>query len=133
MARPTSSHPTELELEILKIIWRDGPLSVRQVRDALKAERPLAHTSVMTIMNIMTRKKYLRRQKSEAGGSGATAYIYSARVGEKTTLGKMLRDLVDRVFGGSTSAVMQNLLTNDLDAKELAELRDLIERKSKDL
>jgi len=87
MPRPPASHPTELELEILKIIWRIGPASVRQVRDALAAARPLAYTSVMTMMTIMTRKKYLCRTK--VGGS----FIYSACVGEQATLGGMLKDL----------------------------------------
>ena len=53
MARPASRHPTELELEILKVLWREGPLSGRQVRDALVPFRDLAYTSVMTVMNIM--------------------------------------------------------------------------------
>src|SRR4051794_13222152 len=118
MARPASSNPTQLELEILKIIWRTGPASVRQVRDALAtAGRPLAYTSVMTIMNIMARKKYLRRAKA---GGGSAAFTYAARIQEKPTLGRMLRDLVDRVFNGSTAAVMQNLLAaTDLDPEEL--------------
>ena len=122
MARPTSHHPTELELEILKILWRDGPSSVRQVRDALAARRPLAYTSVMTIMTIMTRKKHLRRRKRNG------AFTYTACIGEKATLGGMLRDLIDRVFNGSTTAVMQNLLTDDIDAEELARLRELIDK-----
>jgi BlaI family transcriptional regulator, penicillinase repressor len=132
MARPSSPNPTQLELEILKVIWRDGPASVRQVRDALaNAGRPLAYTSVMTIMNIMTRKKYLRRTK--AGASAATgAFTYAARVREKPTLGRMLRDLVDRVFNGSTAAVMQNLLaTTDLDPAELAKLRAMVDEKAR--
>lgn len=132
MARPTSPNPTQLELEILKIIWRSGPASVRQVRDALAtAGRPLAYTSVMTIMNIMARKKYLRRGK--AGGSGVSAaFTYAARIQEKPTLGRMLRDLVDRVFNGSTAAVMQNLLaTSDLDPDELAKLRAMVDEKTR--
>jgi predicted transcriptional regulator len=113
-----------LELEILKIIWRDGPRSVRQVRDALAGFRPLAYTSVMTIMGIMTDKKYLQRRKS------AGAFVYSARAGEQATRGGMLRDLIDRVFNGSTAAVMQNLLAEDLGEEELQHLRSLIERKA---
>ena len=53
MARPASQHPTELELEILKVIWRDGACTVRNVREALAPTRKLAHTSVITVMNIM--------------------------------------------------------------------------------
>jgi predicted transcriptional regulator len=125
MSRPPASHPTELELEILKIIWRDGPASVRQVRDALAGNRPLAYTSVMTIMTIMTRKKYLRRKKVDG------AFTYSAIVAEQATLAGMLKDLIHRVFSGSTTAVMQNLLTNDLEPEELDRLKKLIDEKAK--
>lgn len=127
MARPTSRHPTELELAILKILWRDGPRSVRQVRDALVEFRDLAYTSVMTILGIMTRKGYVRRNKS--GGS----FVYKAVLTEQAAGRGMLRDIVDRVFDGSAVAVMQHLIeTGDLDADELAQVRQLINRKAKE-
>jgi BlaI family penicillinase repressor len=127
MARPTSRHPTELELAILKVLWRDGPCSVRQVRDALVEFRDLAYTSVMTILGIMTRKGYVRRNKS--GGS----FVYKAVLTEQAAGRGMLRDIVDRVFDGSAVAVMQHLIeTGDLDADELAQVRQLINRKSKE-
>jgi len=128
MPRPPSSHPTELELEILKIVWRDGRSSVRQVRDALEAAgRKLAHTSVITVMNIMSDKGYLKRSKKEAG------FVYAAKVSRGATLGKMLRDLVDRAFGGSGAAAMLNLLeSNDVTREELDQLRDVIAKKSKE-
>jgi predicted transcriptional regulator len=127
MARPISKHPTELELAILKIIWRDGPCSVRQVRDALVEFRDLAYTSVMTILGIMTRKGYVRRNKS--GGS----FVYKAVLTEEVAGRGMLRDIVDRVFDGSAVAVMQHLIeTGDLDADELAQVRQIIQRKTKE-
>ena len=125
MARSASRHPTELELEILKVLWQGGPASVRQVREALADSRPLAHTSVMTIMNIMAKKGYVRRSKE--GG----CYVYRPRVSRTTTARRMLGDVVERVFDGSAMAVVLNLLeTADLDAQELEELRALLERKS---
>ena len=124
MARPSSRYPTELELEILKVLWRDGPAPVRHVRDALAGFRELAYTSVMTIMNIMTKKGYLKRTKQ--GGR----YVYSTKITEKSISRKMLRDLVDRVFDGSAVAVMLNLLeTADVDEAELKQLRQIIKRK----
>ena len=127
MARPASSHPTELELEILKVIWRRGAATVRQVRDALAPERPLAHTSVITIMNIMTEKGYLERDAE------SHAHVYRARVAEKAVRKRMLGDLVRRAFDGSAVAVVLNLLeTSDLKAEELAELRRRLDRKRKD-
>ena len=125
MARSASRHPTELELEILKILWRDGPSNVRHVRDALVAFRDLAYTSVMTMMTIMAKKGYLKRRKGEGG------YVYRAAISAESTTRGMLRDLVDRAFDGSAAALMINLLeTKDIDPDELKQLRELINRKA---
>ena len=125
MARPASKHPTELELEILKVLWRSGPLAVRQVRDALA--RDLAYTSVMTVMTIMLDKGYLIRRKEGA------SYVYRPLVTEQATRGQMLEDLVQRAFDGSAAAVMVNLLESaDLDDAELSELRSLLKRKARE-
>ena len=127
MARPASPHPTELELEILKALWRLGPSTVRQVREALAPVRPLAHTSVITIMNIMTEKGYLARD------ADSHAHVYRARVAEKSVRKRMLGDLVRRAFDGSAVAVVLNLLeTSDLKDEDLAELRRRLEQKRKD-
>jgi predicted transcriptional regulator len=126
MARPTSRHPTELELEILKILWREGPLPGRQIRDSLAGSRDLAYTSVMTVLKIMAEKRYVRRKKIDGN------FIYYARVTEQTVSRQMLNDMVDRVFDGSAAAVMLNLLeTSDLDEAELRKLRQIIQQKGK--
>jgi BlaI family penicillinase repressor len=124
MTRPASRYPTELELEILKVLWRDGPCTVRQVRAALaEGGRKLAYTSVMTMMTIMTRKGYLKRQKD------GRSYRYSPQVAEAETKQGLLGDVVERAFDGSARAVMLSLLeTGDIDEAELDELRSLIDR-----
>ena len=127
MSRPSSRYPTELELEILKILWRDDTASVRQVRDALTGFRDLAYTSVMTIMTIMARKGYLKRAKM------GKSYIYETRVTEKATRRGILGDLVERLFSGSATALMVNLIeTGDIDDNELEKLRSLLDEKSKE-
>ena len=124
MARPRSQHPTELELQIIKVIWRDGPSNVRHVRDELQAWRELAYTSVMTIMNIMADKGYLRRVKE------GPSFTYHARVTERNTTRKMLKDVVDRAFDGSVTAAIETMLdAAELDAEERQLLRDLVHRK----
>lgn len=128
MSRPSSRYPTELELEILKVLWRDGAMPVKEVRNALTRFRDLAHTSVLTIMNIMTEKGYLRKKKE-----GKT-YVYEALVQEKETTRQMLGDIVDRVFAGSTAAAVVNLLeTRDIDDDELAKLRSLINERTEEI
>lgn len=127
MARPASRHPTELELEILKILWQIEPANVRQVRDALANVRDLAYTTVMTTMSIMADKGYLKRKK--AGRS----FIYEAVYREQKASRNILQDVIDRVFGGSTKAVMQHLLeTSEIDDEELKQIRLLINRKSRE-
>lgn len=127
MAGRSSRHPTELELEILKILWRDGPCSVRHVREELAGFRNLAHTSVMTMMTIMVEKRYLKRSKK------GKRYIYKSNISEEETSQGMLGDIVERLFQGSTMTAMVRLLEmSDIDEEELTELRKLIRRKGKE-
>jgi len=124
-----SGHPTELELEILKILWNESPLPVREVRVRLDAEagRPLAHSSVITMLNIMHRKGFVRRRKV------GKAFFFSPNVEKDRVTGKMINDILARIFDGSSSAMVLNLVeTADLDADELTELRKLIGRKAKE-
>lgn len=129
MARPKSPHPTELELEILKVLWDEAPLPVRDVRARLEssASRTLAHSSVITMLNIMYDKGFLSREK--AGKS----FLFSPRVQKDQVAGGFVGDLVSRVFDGDPSAMVLNLLeSTDLDAAELGEIRKLIARKVKE-
>lgn len=127
MARTVSKHPTELELLILKVLWQLESASVRQVRDALAPVRDLAYTSVMTMLTIMARKGYVKRKKVGRG------YDYQAVYREQKASRNILQDVVDRVFGGSTTAVMQHLLeTSEIDDEELKLIRSLINRKTRE-
>lgn len=129
MARPGSEHPTELELEILKVLWDDSPLPVREVRAQLevKSGRVLAHSSVITMLNIMHRKGFLKRKKE------GKSFLFAPKLKKAAVTGGIMGDLLSRVFDGSTSDLVLNLLeTADLDAEELAELRKLITRKAKE-
>jgi BlaI family penicillinase repressor len=128
MARPSSEHPTELELEILKVLWEESPLPVREVRDRLEhADRTLTHSSVITMLNIMVRKGFLRRQKE------GKAFLFAPKTAKENITGGIVDDLLAKVFGGSPQALVMNLLeTADLDSDELAEIRRLINRKAKE-
>ena len=127
MARPRSRYPTELELAILHVLWEQGPQGGREIRQALAPSRRLAYTSVMTMLNIMTDKGHLSRAYQDG------RYVYRTRIGRKATTRRMLRDLVERAFDGSAVSLMLNLLeTTDVDAGELKQLRQLINRKAKE-
>lgn len=127
MARQGSGHPTQLELEILKVLWNESPLPVREVRARLSkdADRTLAHSSVITMLNIMVRKGYLQRRKV------ANAFHFSAAAKKKHVARGLLGDLVSRLFDGSPSAMVLNLLeTSDFDTAELREIRKIVGRKT---
>ncbi|HEY9126740.1 MAG TPA: BlaI/MecI/CopY family transcriptional regulator [Acidobacteriaceae bacterium] len=106
---------TRLELEIMQAIWRLGPSSVLQVQESL--ETPKAYTTVQTMLNILEKKGQLRRKLR------GRSYEYSAVVSETKASRNALRDLIDRVFGGSADELVMSLVkTRQLDAKRLAAL-----------
>lgn len=129
MARPGSEHPTQLELEILKVLWDESPLPVREVRARLEtqAQRPLAHSSVITMLNIMFDKGFLNREKV------GKSFYFSPKVRKEEVAGGIMNDLLSRLFDGSPSAMMLNLLeTSNVDATEMTELRKLVTRKARE-
>jgi len=118
MARkPNPSGLTELELRIMQVIWRRGGSSVAEVQAEL--DPPLAYTTVQTVLNILQRKGKLKRALD------GRAYIYSAKITEDKAHRQSIRDLIDRMFGGSSEELVMSLLKNrQIDAKRLAELTE---------
>ena len=129
MARSESEQPTGLELEILKVLWEQSPLLVRDVRAGLEqANRPLAHSTVITMLNIMHRKGYLKRRKE------GKSFWFWPTTPKESTMSRITGDIVSRLFNGSPAAMVLNLLeTTDVDSDELAEIRKLVARKTKEM
>src|SRR5687767_13591624 len=122
MSKPTTPRPTDAELAILRVLWELGPSTVRQVHDVLLRERPTAYTTALKLLQIMTEKGLVRRDESDR------THIYQARLSEEQTQRQLVRDLLDRAFGGSaTKLVMQALAARRASAEELTEIRRLIE------
>lgn len=96
--------PTRQELEILKIVWRLGQATVRDVYEALRRRRALAYTTVMTTMNIMEAKGYLARRLR------GRAYVYRAAAGRRAMVRRMVRDFIRRVFDGSVEPLLAHLV-----------------------
>jgi predicted transcriptional regulator len=126
MPRKKSKHPTEVELEILKILWETSPRTVRETREAMAAEgRDLAHTTLITTLNVMFEKGYVHRSEAKEG----RGYEFSPKVSRADVSQGMVGDLVERMFEGSASALLLSLLENDkFDGKAHVELREAIER-----
>jgi predicted transcriptional regulator len=114
--------PTDAELSILRVLWARGPSTVRQVHDVLSRERPTAYTTALKLLQIMTDKGLVRRDETER------THIYHPRLSEEQTQRQLVRDLLDRAFGGSASKlVMQALAARRATPEELVEIRKLIE------
>jgi predicted transcriptional regulator len=112
---------TKLELQIMQVIWRQGAGNVGEVQAGLEQE--LAYTTVQTMLNILARKGKLKRKLR------GRAYEYSATVSEDRASRSAVRDLIDRVFGGSAEELVMSLLkARQIDAKKLAELTRRVER-----
>ena len=114
--------PTDAELAILRVIWEQGPSTVRQILQVLDRVRPTGYTTVLKLLQIMTEKGLVRRDESER------SHVYRARFSEDQTQRQLLGDLLDRAFAGSTSRlVMQALSGRKASAEELAAIRKLLD------
>ena len=106
---------TRLELKVMQVVWRRGPSNVAEVQEDL--DEPLAYTTVQTMLNILERKGKLRRTLR------GRAYEYSAVVSESKAIGHAVRDLVDRMFGGSSEELVMSLIkSKQLDRATIARL-----------
>jgi predicted transcriptional regulator len=122
MSKPSTPRPTDAELAILRVLWERGASTVRQVHETLTRERPTAYTTALKMLQIMTEKGLVRRDDSDR------THVYSPRWSEEQTQRQLVRDLLDRAFGGSASKlVMQALATKRASADELIEIRKLID------
>ena len=121
MARPRHENPTPAELEILQVIWQRGPSTVREVMNVLNGRKRRAYTSVMSLMTVMAEKGQLRQKPR------GRAFVYSARISQARTQSRMVRDLLHRVFDGSASTLVTQLLQQaEPDSEEMKEIRNTI-------
>ncbi|MBL8811823.1 MAG: BlaI/MecI/CopY family transcriptional regulator [Planctomycetaceae bacterium] len=131
MARTASEYPTELELQILKILWESSPQTARQIRDELSERgRDLAHTSVITTLQKMVDKGQVQQLDPAEG----KAFRFDPLLSDKDVGRGMVGDLVERVFDGSAEALMLSLFeAKDLDESAIRRLRAAFNQKLKDL
>jgi predicted transcriptional regulator len=123
--RPKSETLTGQELEIMKVIWRSGQATVREVYEDLKTRRTIAYTSVQTMMNILETKGHLKKEP------GARAQTYVPVRPQQTVVRSMVREFVDRVFDGSARPLLVHLLKEKgLTAAERKELQKLLDKEA---
>ena len=121
MKKPPAPRPTEAELAILRVLWERGPCTVRQVHDVLAPERESGYTTTLKFMQLMTEKGMLLREED-----GRT-HLYRAAYPEEATQQRLVADLLDRAFGGSSAKlVIQALAAKPASPEELREIRKIL-------
>jgi BlaI family transcriptional regulator, penicillinase repressor len=116
-------HPTKAELAILRVLWREGSLSVREVQHILEQAKPTGYTSVLKTMQIMTGKGLVERDDT------CRPQIYRARYSQTRTQQQLLSDLIERVYGGSVKTlVMHAIGTRKPSMKDLEVIESLLDR-----
>jgi predicted transcriptional regulator len=119
-------HPTNAEFEILQVLWRHGPSTVRDVHDTLGRDRQVGYTTVLKLLQIMAEKGLVTRDES------ARSHVYQAAVSEEATTRRMVSELLDRAFEGSAlRLVMQALAAHPASREELQRIRALLDQKQK--
>jgi BlaI family penicillinase repressor len=122
MAKRAIPRPTEAELAILRVLWERGPSTVREVQEPLHEERGTGYTTALKLLQIMTEKGLVQRDESQR------THVYEAAVSEDHTQRQLVRDLLDRAFGGSAQKmVMQALSARRASPAELAQIRKLLD------
>jgi BlaI family transcriptional regulator, penicillinase repressor len=113
------------EFQIMKVVWDRDRVTVRDVYETLLSRRHVAYTTVMTMMNILEQKGFLRKSPGDD-----RAFVYEPAKSRKVVLRAMVNDFVERVFGGSASPLMVHLIEDrQLTEKDLDELRQAIRKK----
>ncbi|HEV3118010.1 MAG TPA: BlaI/MecI/CopY family transcriptional regulator [Gemmataceae bacterium] len=123
MARPKSTQPTDGELEILKLLWEAGPCTLGPICTDLRRNRPVATTTVATMLTVMLTKGLVTRN------SGRRGYLWSAKVGREATTRRLVDRLLDRAFDGSARLLVAHLVdSKKLSIKDRQKVLELLER-----
>lgn len=119
----TRPKPTDAELEILRVLWKRGPSTVRQVQEELRSTKVAGYTTVLKLLQIMTAKGLVARNES------SRTHIYQPRWAEEQTQRQLVSDLMQRAFGGAADKlVLQALSAKRVSSTELAEIRRLLDQ-----
>lgn len=122
---------TELQLDIMAVLWERGEATVVEVRDGLEPERELAHTTVSTILSRLEKRGVVRRRME------GRQYVYSAAVAEERVQRSVVSEIgemAERLFAGDVADLVTHLLSDsDVDADDLARVKAMIERKEAEL
>jgi predicted transcriptional regulator len=123
MPKKSLPRPTEAELAILRVLWDRGRNTVRDVQQVLESDCGTGYTTALKLMQIMTEKGLVRRDDSQR------THVYEALLPAEATQRHLVRDLLDRAFGGSArQLVVQALSAKKASKADLAEIRRLLDQ-----
>ncbi len=121
MPRPTSSQPTEVELQILRILWEQGPSTARQIHNRLAQERDTNYSTTVKMLTVMLDKRLVKRDAT------VRPQVFRPVASQERTQQRMLKDLIKRAYDGSAgSLVLQALASQKASRQELVEIRRLL-------
>jgi predicted transcriptional regulator len=122
MKKKLRDKPTPSELEILHILWSRGPSTVREIHNVLSKQKDVGYTSALKLLQIMTTKGLVTRTEDQR------AHVYQATQPAETTKQQVVADVLQRVFRGSASQLMQHVLSGRRGSKEeIEEIRRMLD------
>jgi BlaI family transcriptional regulator, penicillinase repressor len=122
MARPASTQPTAVEMQILRILWELGPSPVREIHQRLEAAKGTNYSTTVKMLGIMLQKGLVKRDEN------AQPHIYRPALTRAKTGRRLLDDLIEKVYDGSTmSLVLQALSSGKATKEELSEVRRILD------
>ena len=117
--------PSDLEMQVLGVLWENGPATVRHVLDAMPDGKQRAYTTVLSVMQVMEKKGLLDHTRD------GLAHVYRPRVTRSQVYRPLMKDLLKNLFAGKASTAMQFLLAEaEVDEAELKEIRKLINERA---
>jgi BlaI family transcriptional regulator, penicillinase repressor len=117
-----SAQPSNLEMQVLSLLWSHGPLTARAVLDLMPDGKQRAYTTILSVLQVMEKKGLVKHEED------GNRHVYAPRVKRQNVLKPLLNGLVKTIFGGRPSAAMQHLLeASEVSAADLAEMRKLLD------
>ncbi|MDX2370776.1 MAG: BlaI/MecI/CopY family transcriptional regulator [Colwellia sp.] len=112
--------PTAAELTLLNVLWQMGPATVRQIHDTVSTTQKTGYTTVLKILQIMHEKSLVIRDETNR------AHVYAAANSESSTQSSLIKDLISKAFGGSTSKLVMRAIDESTSAEEIDDIRKLL-------
>lgn len=125
---PPTVRPSELELQVLAVLWEHGPQTVRHLLEAMPDGKRRAYTTLLSVLQVMEKKGLVSHTRD------GQSYVYRPAVKRNQVLRPLMRDLLHNIFGGRPSAALQYLLADaSVDDAELRQIRQLIDDNTPDV